>query len=142
VGAGEDGLNEVMRTLIVEDDPTSRLLLQQILGEYGLTSVAGNGCDALAAFREAFDRGEPYDLVILDIMMPEMDGQAALCEIRRLETECGYPAGRGVKVIMSSMLSDSCNVITAFREQCDAYLPKPIDKARIRDCLRELGLLA
>jgi two-component system chemotaxis response regulator CheY len=63
-----------MRTLIVEDDFTSRLLLQSFLSVYGECHIAVNGREAVAAFRAAQERPQAYDLICMDIMMPEMDG--------------------------------------------------------------------
>ncbi len=67
-----------MRTLIVEDDFTSRLLLQSFLSRYGDCHIAVNGLEAVAAFRAAKEKGENYNLICMDIMMPEMDGQTAV----------------------------------------------------------------
>ena len=129
-----------MKTLIVEDDFTSRLLLQEFLRECGASHVAVNGREAVEAFLTAQDAGEPYDLVCLDIMMPEMDGQETLKRLRAAESESGIPAGDGAKVIMTTALGDGENVMAAFREQCDAYLVKPIDKAKLLDELHRLRL--
>ena len=74
-----------MKALIVEDDFTSRLLLQGLLQPFGVCHVCINGKEAVEAFKIALDQKEPYDLVCLDIMMPEMDGQTALKEIRAIE---------------------------------------------------------
>jgi len=77
-----------MKTLIAEDDFTGRLLLQEILKRYGALHIAVNGKEAVEAVRTAMDAGEPYDLVCLDIMMPEMDGYQALAEISRTGGPC------------------------------------------------------
>ena len=74
-----------MRTLIVEDDFTSRLLMQAILAPCGECHIAVNGREAIQAFRLARAQGRPYDLVCLDIMMPEMDGHAVLKVLRAAE---------------------------------------------------------
>lgn len=58
-----------MKSLIVEDDFTSRLLMQKFLAPYGESHVAVNGKEAVAAFKNAISLGEPYHLVCLDIMI-------------------------------------------------------------------------
>jgi two-component system chemotaxis response regulator CheY len=78
-----------MRTLIAEDDFTSRLLLQTFLSRYGECHVAINGKEAVAAFRESQKNGTKYNLICMDIMMAEMDGQTAVREIRALEEAGG-----------------------------------------------------
>ena len=129
-----------MKTLIVEDDFTSRLLLQELLRSYGPSHVAVNGEEAIAAVRAALELNEPYDLVCLDIMMPEMDGHQALREIKALEEQYGQSTARGTKVIMTTALGGR-NVFEAFREQCDAYLIKPIEKSKLIGSLHKLDLI-
>jgi two-component system chemotaxis response regulator CheY len=129
-----------MKVLVAEDDFTSRLLLQKFLSPFGEIHVAINGAEALEAFRQAKKTGEPYSLVCLDIMMPAIDGRDVLKEIRSLEEADGVYLGHGTKVIMTTALKDSVNVMTAFREPCDAYLAKPIDHQRLVGCLKEFGL--
>jgi len=130
-----------MRTLIVEDDNTSHLLLKEILKPFGPAQSAMNGKEAVEAVRAALESGEPFDLVCLDIMMPEMDGQQALKEIRALEEAQGDLASNGAKIIMTTALSDPKNVVAAFSGLADAYLVKPIDKARLLEELRKLKLI-
>lgn len=132
-----------MKALIAEDDFTSRLLMQKLLAQHGAEShIAINGEEAVAAFRQSMQEQAPYDLVCLDIMMPEMDGQTALREIRTIELGYGIQAGDGAKIIMTTALRDPKNVATAFKEFCDAYLSKPIDKAKFAEELRNLKLIA
>jgi two-component system, chemotaxis family, chemotaxis protein CheY len=129
-----------MKTLIVEDDLTSRLLLEGLLSTYGEVTVAVNGNQAVDAVRLAWEGGQPFDLILLDIMMPEMDGHEALVAIRNLEEKRGTLLGHGVKVVMTTVLSDKDHVMSAFRDACDGYLVKPVDKARLVAVLGQLGL--
>jgi len=130
-----------MKTLIVEDDFTSRVLLQQILRRYGISHIAVNGREAVEAVGWAIDAGEPYHLVCLDIMMPEMDGQQALRKIRALEEAKGIPPGDGAKVVMTTALGDFKNVNASFSNLADAYLVKPVDKAKLLEELRNMNVI-
>jgi two-component system, chemotaxis family, chemotaxis protein CheY len=130
-----------MRTLIVEDDFTSRLLLQSLLSRYGECHIAVNGKEALAAFRDGQDSGQKYDLICMDIMMPEMDGQTAVREIRALEEAEGTLSTKGVKIIMTTALDDVKNVVLSFKSLCDAYLFKPIDSGKLLAHLRDFHLV-
>jgi len=130
-----------MRTLIVEDDFTSRLLLQSFLSKYGECHVAVNGKEALAAFRAAQESGQKYDLICMDIMMPEMDGQTAVKEIRALEEAGGTLSTKGAKIIMTTALSDVQNIIQSFKSLSDAYLFKPIDTGKLLGHMRDLHLI-
>lgn len=131
-----------MKTLIVEDDFTSRLVLQTFLSRYGECHIAVNGWEAVDAFRSALESGQPYDLICMDIMMPEMDGQAALRKIRECEEAQGIPSDRGVKIIMTTALDDMKNVFKSFHELCDAYMTKPIDTAKLLGYLQSFKLAA
>ena len=125
--------------LIVEDDFASRLLLQEYLKKYGTSHIAVNGKEAVMAVSLALEKCEPYDLICLDIMMPEMDGHQALREIRALEQASGTT--RRSKIIMTTALVDQKNVMDAIRAKCDYFLAKPIRKAALLDQLRVLSLI-
>jgi two-component system, chemotaxis family, chemotaxis protein CheY len=131
-----------MKTLLVEDDFTSRVIMQELLTRHGATvHVAVDGNEAVKAFEAAWDASEPYHLVCLDIMMPGLDGHGVLKRIREYETARGVTGGAVAKVFMASALSDGKNVFQAFREQCEAYLVKPIDPAQLRSNLVKVGLI-
>ena len=130
-----------MRILIVEDDMTSRLLLGKMLEPFGTCDTAVNGKKAVEAFRQAHESGTPYALVCLDIMMPEMDGQAALKAIRAQEEALALPPSRAAKIVMTTALRDLDNVTNAYRELCDGYLVKPILREKLVALLKELDLL-
>lgn len=129
-----------MKTLIVEDDFTSRLILQEMLKKYGPTHIAVDGKEALEAVQAALGSGEAYDLICLDIMMPEMDGQEALRKIRDCEEAFGLTSTKGAKIIMTTALGDPKNVIAAFRGLCDSYLQKPIQQSKLLEELKKMRL--
>lgn len=93
-------------------------------------------------FKEALSEGQPYDLICLDIMMPQMDGHDALAAIRRIEKEHGINGLDGAKVIMTTALSDSKNIIGAFRKGCEVYIVKPVKKEKLLEEMEKLGLLS
>jgi two-component system chemotaxis response regulator CheY len=130
-----------MKTLIVEDDFTSRLVLQSFLKEYGVVHIAVNGNEAVEAVRIAMEESDPYDLICLDIMMPELDGQEALREIRSLEKSKGAILSYGSRILMTTGMEDGKNILGAFREQCDGYLIKPVHKEKLIKELKTLKLI-
>jgi two-component system chemotaxis response regulator CheY len=130
-----------MRILIVEDDMTSRLLLRKMLEPFGSCDVAVNGKEAVEAFRQAQEADEPYALVCLDIMMPEMDGQEALRAMRAQEDARSLPPSRAAKIVMTTALRDLDNVTNAYRDLCDGYLVKPIQRDKLVTQLKALDLL-
>jgi two-component system chemotaxis response regulator CheY len=130
-----------LRTLLVEDDFASRLLLQTFLSRYGECHIAVNGREAVEAVRSALERGERYDLICMDIMMPEMDGREAVRRARALEVEHGILSSSGAKIIMTTAVEDMKEVIRCFQELCDAYLMKPIDLAQLLSHMRSYQLV-
>jgi two-component system chemotaxis response regulator CheY len=130
-----------VKTLIVEDEFTSRALLREILKRFGVPQIAMNGREGVEAVRTALEDGAPFDLICLDIMMPEMDGQEALRRIRTLETKAGIDAEKRAKVIMTTALADRNTVVEAINAQCDYFLVKPIDGRVLLDELRRFGLI-
>ena len=130
-----------MKILIAEDDFTSRLLLQELLKSYGTCHVAVNGKEAVMATLAALEAGDPYDLICLDIMMPEMDGRTALRQMREQEETRSISSSRGSKIVMTTALDDGENIFSSFYELCDGYLIKPIEKAKLLETMGALGFL-
>lgn len=130
-----------MRALVVEDDFISRMILQKILLQFGVCDVVVNGKEAVQAFSMAVAEGNPYDLICLDIMMPEMNGTEALHLIRQKESEMKILPKDEVKIVMTTALDTAREVIDAYyKGGCTAYLVKPISKAKIIETIKELGL--
>ncbi|AHC15538.1 response regulator [Salinispira pacifica] len=130
-----------MRALIVEDDIPSRMFIQKIIEPYFSVHTAEDGVQAMDAFKNAFQEDDPYSIIFLDIMMPNMDGQEVLKKIRIYESEHGIGGLQGVKIIMTTALKDSGNIMKAFNAQCEAYLPKPIEKEDVLKTVRDFGLI-
>ena len=130
-----------LKILVVEDYPANQVVMSRFLERYGSVDLAENGLEAIEKFRYAAESDSPYDLICLDIMLPRMDGHEVLGRIRDFEKEKGISAGDRVRIIMTSALGDSRNIMAAFRGECESYLQKPISKERLDEELRELGLL-
>lgn len=130
-----------MRFLIVEDEPVSRMNLAHLLKPYAQCDEAVNGDEAVQAFQRAHAESRPYDLVLLDIMMPVKDGQQALKEIREHERSLNIGPGNEVRVIILSALGDPKNVVDAYCEgSADSYLVKPYDIKVLLEVIRNSGL--
>ena len=107
------------KILIVEDDRATRVLLTQILkGEGYSVAEAKNGALALARLRE-----DKFDLVLLDIWMPHMNGLELLARLRAEEI--------GVKAIVMTSDDTPSTLLRAVREQAYHYLTKPVEPAKL-----------
>jgi two-component system chemotaxis response regulator CheY len=122
------------------------LLLQESLNTYGPVHIAVNGQEAIEAVRLAMETKQYYNLICMDIMMPGMDGQQAIREIRAMEESISNFTSNGAKVIkakiiMTSVLDDIKSKINSFSGLCDDYLVKPIDTGRLLVLIREMKLI-
>lgn len=131
-----------MKALVVDDDYITSMVLQEIMLAYGGADIAQNGEEAVRSFRNALESGDPYNVVVLDIMMPEMDGQEALENIREIESKYNIEGTDKCKVIMCTALDDYDTVMQSFRNQCDAYLVKPVSKEKVKEILINLELIS
>jgi len=130
-----------MKTLVVEDELTSRLLIQGILARFGECHVAINGKEGVEAFRLALKNAAPYDLICMDIQLPKMNGVEAVRRIRELETADGVLSTNGVKIMMTTAMDEPREVVQSFDALCDGYFVKPILAAELLDELRKLNLI-
>ncbi|MBF0628827.1 MAG: response regulator [Magnetococcales bacterium] len=132
-----------VKTLIADDDINGRVILTTILSPYGVCHEAGNGVEAVAAFKAALDQNAPFDLVCMDIMMPEMDGQEAVLAIRAEEKKRHISTQDETVVIMTTALDTLESIIRSFDQGgCNAYLGKPIRRAALLEKLRNYGLIS
>ena len=125
-----------MKAIVVDDDLTSRLVLDDALSRFGKVDTCGNGTEAIRMCREAQGHGAPYDVICMDVHMPGMSGLEALQSIREEEEGCGALVRAKVIVITSS--EDSGTIDQAFSQLCDAYIVKPIDTQGFLDVLEFL----
>ena len=130
-----------LRILITEDDFASRKAIQVFLAPYGECFVAVNGFEVIEAFKDALDHGEPYDMICLDILMPEMNGHDALKAIRQTEQDYGVDPSGCVKVIMTTSKNSAQDIAEAFGQGCDAYIVKPVNREKLLAEMRKIGVL-
>ena len=110
--------------LVVDDDPTNRLLLQRRLEQQGLAvEVAADG---LVALERLGAPGCDVDVVLLDILMPRLDGYGVLARMR------ADPRLRHVPVVVISALDDLDGVVRCIELGADDFLPKPFDPVLLR----------
>jgi PAS domain S-box-containing protein len=128
--AVQDGTQRSLRILVVEDNPVNRKVAVGILQKRGhLVQTAENGLEALRALETG-----PFDVVLMDIQMPEMDGLQATAAIREMERTSGAHL---------PIVAMTAHAMKGDREIClaagmDAYLTKPIMPKDLFVALRDL----
>jgi len=128
-----------MNILIAEDDYISRKFMVKFLSQYGDCDVTVDGLEAIEVFMMSLDEGKYYDLICLDIMMPEVDGLKALKTIRKLEIERQVPLENRAKIVMTTALNATDKVFDAFDSGSEGFAVKPIDTEKFLVVLRKLG---
>ena len=132
--------NDLIKILLVEDEFTSRSILHSFLSPLGEVDIAVSGNSALTAVENTVKNNQPYELIFLDIMLPELDGITALKKIREVETQYGLNEHTRSKIIMTSSHTDKNVILKADRSGCTSYMIKPIDKTRLYNEIRIHGI--
>ena len=121
---------EGLRVLIVDDNRTNRKILSHQVGSCGMTHVeAESGKSALALLRSAAESGEAFDLAVLDLMMPGMDGFELASAIKN------DPAIAATRLVMLTSYGERGGYAAAQQLGIAAYLAKPIRQATLFECL-------
>lgn len=116
-----------MKILVVEDDKNSAKLMVLFLAQYGTVVHVVDGLAAFSEVMSAVSIGEPFDLIMMDIMMPNMDGIETVQCIRDFERKADVSREQGAKIIMVSALADDTVRAEAYQKGCAAYIRKPVD---------------
>ena len=113
-----------VRALVVDDNATNRTILQRQLGSWKMPcQVAGGAAQALEMLRAAAESGMPYDVVLLDLHMPDVDGYELACAIRAL------PALHGIRLVLLSSSGPRSDAPGA--AALDGAVTKPVRPTRL-----------
>ncbi len=127
-----------MKFLIIDDDFDSCQLLKVRLRDMGDSDTVTDGNKAFDLYVQACRSKSPYDIIFLDIVMPNIDGHQILVKIRDWEDKNLEPEQK-VKIVMVSTEKDTKNIFSSLKEGCDNYMSKPIRKTAIADVMKKLG---
>lgn len=114
------------RILVVDDDFVSRKLMVEMLKTSAECDTAANGTEAIEAYNYSIRNNAPYDLIILDISMPGMNGIEVLKKIRENEEKARVMVGEGIPIVVVTAYHET--FLDAFNKGCDDYMLKPIKK--------------
>lgn len=128
-----------MKILVVDDEIVSRKKMQKIMASFGDCETVETGKEALSSFSRAWEMGIPFDMISLDIAMPDMDGIQVLKHIRLMEKEKEIPKPKQVKIMMVTSHTDKDTVVESMKSGCNNYIVKPFDKDRVAQKLQSLG---
>src|SRR5436853_3238172 len=115
------------RILIVDDDPVQRRLLENMVTRSGYEALVAPGGDAAVAMLTGAE-GERIDAVVLDLVMPDLDGLGVLAKLRE--------AGRAIPVIVQTAHGGIDNVVSAMRAGATDFVVKPVGAERLAVSLR------
>ncbi|MGB9367225.1 MAG: response regulator, partial [Xanthobacteraceae bacterium] len=129
-----------LAVLVAEDNDINALLARALLHRLGHSpAVVANGAAAVDAFTAAVDAGSPYDLILMDVHMPELDGLEATRRIRAAEAAQGLPRTRIVALTANAFGEDRDACLAA---GMDDFLVKPLDRDRLAEVLEGRRALA
>lgn len=136
-----ENITKPLKALIVEDVHFIGLILQRVITPYGFCEFAASGIEAVEKYTRAFTENDPFNLICLDILLPEMDGFEVLRSIRHFEDGIGLPQDLKVKIIVISTFNDKNTVSKARRAGCDRYISKPFSMKKVLEEIQLLGLI-
>ena len=133
-----------MKILIADDEPVSRKKMHMILKHFGECQLVETGGEAVSAFKDSLENRTPFDLVTLDILMPDMDGIRALLNIRDAENKSQEQIQgeqKKTKIMMVTCHSKKDLIIACTRAGADNYVVKPFNKEIITEKLVRMELI-
>ena len=129
-----------LNILVVDDSRSARALLQSMLSSYGQCDLAVDGQEAVSRFQAALDLDRPYDVIFMDIHMPDMDGIKATQKILDIQFSFGREAR--TKVVMLSQIRDKETMLRSqIQIGADMYLTKPLEERTLHEALVNLELM-
>lgn len=122
----------MLKMLVADDELNNRILMSKLLERYGTVDQVIDGQEAVEAFAMAHSEQMPYDMIFMDIMMPNLDGHQAVQAIRSREAALGLVSMNEVKIIMVTALDSPKEVMNAYyNDGCTNYVTKPITQQKL-----------
>jgi len=121
-----------MKLLLVDDSSTMRRIQRNVLEKIGISDIeeASDGLEAIQKLRE-----KPFDIVLLDWNMPNLDGLSTLKKIRATE------GIKSVRVVMCTSESEKTKIIEAVKCGANNYIVKPFTPEVLKEKLHDAGVL-
>ena len=132
----------MLKILLVDDSKSAQLKIHSILSKYGNCDQAYNGIEALEQYTNSLETNSPYDLIIMDVVMPKMDGFEAAKKIMSIQGKANIAEENRAKIIMLTSKSEPANMMKAhFEIGVTTYITKPFEEKTLIEAMSNLGLI-
>ncbi|MFZ4855674.1 MAG: response regulator [Desulfuromonadaceae bacterium] len=120
-----------LKALVVDDSELSRCMTGTVIAKGFSYDEAENGLDAVSMYQKAVVSGMPYDIIFMDVIMPEMDGKEAVRKIREYEATMGLERKPIVMISASEMIDDIAGLV-------NGLMRKPTSSKLMNELLQEI----
>ena len=127
-----------MKILVADDEMVSRSKLQTIMSRFGRCKAVDGGDKAAREFEKAWEEKDAYNLVMLDISMPDLAGPEVLARIRTFERTRKVEESRRTVVVMVTSHAERHHIVSCLQRGCNDYIVKPFSMATIQDKMSRL----
>jgi two-component system chemotaxis response regulator CheY len=120
-----------LKALVVDDSELSRCMTGAVINKVFSHDEAENGLVAVNMYQKAVVSGMPYDIIFMDVIMPEMDGKEAVRKIREYEVTTGVQKKPIIMISASEMIDDIEGLV-------NGLMRKPTSKKLLNDLLQQI----
>lgn len=131
-----------MKSLVIEDDATCRKVFKAFFEKFGVCDIASNGAEGLDLYKKSLINGEAYNLAVIDIILPDINGNEVLKSIRKEEDIAGIQDYFRTRVVITTSLDDEKNreIAQNLEHGLETYYVKSFANEGLYEKLAELGL--
>ncbi len=129
-----------MNILVVDDEIVSQKKMMRILSGFGTCDGVKTGKEALRTVKTALENWKLYNLITLDVSMPDISGVEVLTAVRKMETDRGLADDEKSKILMVTSHSD-VETVKACSGKCDGYIIKPFNREVMTQKIKKTGLI-
>ena len=126
--------NPRIRIFVIDDEPIALTRLERMVTPAGVCDTTSSGIAATECFVKAVKDNQPYDLITIDIQLPDISGLELLDRFIRLEKDNGIVPAKKIMVAAHSTV----DCVVKAKDMCDAYVVKPVRKANLLTKIDEL----
>ncbi len=131
-----------MKILIIDDDASSRQMFRAYFEQFGQCDTSSQGYDGITAYKNAINQGQAYDLVVIDIILPDLSGDKIMEIIRTEEDLHKISDLSRSKIVLTTSLDDEINrqIAEKLTKGLETYYVKSFAVEGLSEKLAELGI--